>query len=386
MKKTGIFLLAAVMLLPILCFAVSAAPTDATVQSYEQQLADLAARSREVEGRLGMIQADLNNAYQTKAYYDELVNLYIQKRNLGQKQLEAIEQQIAAKEADIAKASADLEKQNAAFHDRMVTLYEEGEVSYLGMILGAKSLSDLLARIEMVLTIQAYDKQVMADLEKNRALLETGRQELERSLRMQKEVQASLEADIHSAQTYADASIALMERLEEDEAALRRQYDAFREAEEKLDAELAAYLASLQERENASYVGGELGWPLPLDAYYRVSSEYGWRVLDGRDDFHYGIDLAAYVNTHIYAANAGTVAISGWHDSYGNYVVVNHGGGLSTLYAHMNERKVSAGEKVSKGQLIGLVGTTGYSKGYHLHFEVRINGKHTEPRDYIVLP
>ena len=388
MKIKGIFRQATALMLAVLLCAVSAQAklTDATVQSYEQQLADLAVRQEEALAKLDAVRDDYSDVMQTKAYYDEVVALSIKKKDLAQAQFDAITVQIAEKEAAIAKAEEDIAKQEAAFSDRMVTMYEEGEASFLGLLLGADNLVDFLSRVDMVTTIQAYDRQVISSLEAAKEELAGNVADLEHSLALQEEAQKVLEADILAAQQIADESLAYMESLKTNEAALLKQYYANREAEEALDAQLSAYLAELQAKQNSAYVGGSMGWPLPVDVHYRVSSEYGERILWGVPDFHYGIDLACACNTPIYAANAGTVVTSTVHWSYGEYVVIDHGGGQATLYAHMNERKVSVGDTVEKGQLIGLVGTTGQSDGYHLHFEVRINGAHTQPRDYIVLP
>ena len=117
-----------------------------------------------------------------------------------------------------------------------------------------------------------------------------------------------------------------------------------------------------------------------------MSSEQGERILWGQYDYHLGIDLACAEGTNIYAYNAGTVVISTWHSSYGNYVVIDHGGGISTLYAHMRESVVTVGEWVQQGQLIGFVGLTGNTSGYHLHFEYRIDGVVQNPRNYLYFP
>jgi len=381
-RRTWTLLLAVLLACPVYAL------TDATVQAYEQQIADLAARQEEALAKLDAVRDDYSDVMQTKAQYDELVALTIKKKDLAKAQLDAITAQIAEKKAAIAQAEADIAAQEKAFDERMVTLYEEGEASILGLILGAENLVDLLSRIDMATTIQEYDKQVIAALETAKTDLAENVADLEHSLALQEEAQAILEADILAAQEMADESLAYMESLKANEAALLQQYYANREAEEALDAELNAYLAELQKKQQSAYVGGSLGWPLPTDVKYYVSSEYGNRILWGVPDFHYGIDLACACNTPIYAANAGTVVTSAVHWSYGEYVVIDHGGGQATLYAHMNAgcRKVAVGDKVEKGQLIGLVGTTGQSGGYHLHFEVRINGAHTQPRDYIVLP
>ena len=128
------------------------------------------------------------------------------------------------------------------------------------------------------------------------------------------------------------------------------------------------------------------GWPLQAGAYYYVSSEQGWRNLWGTQDYHLGIDLACYNGTHILAFNAGTVLKSEYHWSYGNYVLIDHGGGISTLYAHMSQNTVQVGQYVQAGQLVGYCGLTGSTSGYHLHFEVREDGTVVNPRNYLVFP
>ena len=322
-----------------------AAPTDATVKSYEQQLSELQTKQAEALARLDAVRGDYSDVMQTKAYYDELVALSVKKKDLAMQQLEAIEKQIAEKQTAIAEAEEAIEKQEEAYMARMVTMYEEGEASFLSLILGADSLVEFLSRIDMVTTIQAYDKQVVASLEENRAALEKNLADLEYSLTLRREAQAALEADIQAAQQMADESLAYMQELQKNESALLRQYYANKEAEEALNDELTAYLAELQKKQQKEYVGGTLGWPLPVDVDYVVSSEYGERDLWGQPDFHYGIDLACACNTPIYAANAGTVITSDVHWSYGEYIVIDHGGGQATLYAHMNSgcRKVFVG-------------------------------------------
>jgi len=135
-----------------------------------------------------------------------------------------------------------------------------------------------------------------------------------------------------------------------------------------------------------SYTGGLMQWPLEAGASYYVSSEYGWRTIYGVEDFHLAIDLACDNGTTVLAAAGGTVLRSEYHASYGNYVLIDHGNGLSTLYAHMSSNNVSVGESVYAGQTVGWVGLTGNTFGYHLHFETRENGSTVNPRNYIALP
>ncbi len=360
--------------------------TDATVKSYEQQLAEIAAKQQDALNRLQTVRDDYSNVQTTKQTYDEIVELSIKKKNLTMQQLDAITLQIENKQNDIEVAKANIEKQETAFLERMVTLYEEGEASYIELILGAQNMVDFLSRVEMVTSILEYDQFVITQLEENTANLEVAVDELEYALELQTSAIEDLEDNIKEAQKKSDEAQDYMQSLEQNESALLQNYYNAKAQEEELNAKLEERLRQLQEQEKKAYVGGNLGWPLPVDVRYTVSSEFGWRTLWGASDYHLGIDLACAANTNVYAANAGTVIESQYHYSYGNYVLIDHGGGIATLYAHMNERWVSAGDTVVQGQQIGLVGTTGSSSGYHLHFEVRENGTVTEPRNYINLP
>jgi len=133
-------------------------------------------------------------------------------------------------------------------------------------------------------------------------------------------------------------------------------------------------------------VGGEGGWPLEHGVWYKITSEQGWRDLYGVWDNHYGIDIAVPCGTPVLAYNSGTVVVSTKHWSYGEYITIDHGGGVSTLYAHMSERLYSVGDYVEAGTVIGYVGLTGNTYGYHLHFETREYGSVVNPRNYLVFP
>lgn len=138
----------------------------------------------------------------------------------------------------------------------------------------------------------------------------------------------------------------------------------------------------MQNYDTGEYVGGSVSWVLDPGASYYVSSNQGSRDIYGYYDYHYGMDFACAAGTSILAYNAGQVIISEWHNSYGNYVVVDHGGGITTTYAHMMERAVSVGQWVEAGQTLGYVGMTGSASGYHLHFEVRVAGAVQNPREW----
>ena len=131
------------------------------------------------------------------------------------------------------------------------------------------------------------------------------------------------------------------------------------------------------------YSGGKLGWPCPSSS--RITSPYGYRILYGVRDFHTGIDIGAVQGSNICAAESGTVILAnyGWNGGYGNYIIISHGNGITTRYAHASQLYVSAGQTVSRGQVIAAVGTTGNSTGSHLHLEIRIKGVAVNPQKYL---
>lgn len=360
--------------------------TDATVQSYEQQLAELSKKQEAALAQINALKNDIYEAQNTKYAYDELVSLSIKKKDLTQMQYDSITEQIAAKEILIEEANVNIESQRNARLSRLRALQDAGKANYLEILLGATDLVDFMTRVDRISTIMKYDQYVLTSLEENRTKLQMAQAELEHSLELQQSAMKQLEDSIALAQKAAEESRQYMEKLQENESSALAAYWAAKEKENEINNQLQVYLQELQAKQQSAYVGGTLGWPLPMDVNYMVSSEYGWRTLWGVKDFHLGIDLACACNTAVYAANGGTVLKSEYHYSYGNYILIDHGGGISTLYAHLNERWVSAGDTISKGDQIGKVGTTGSSSGYHLHFEVRENGSTTEPRNYINLP
>ncbi|MBR4961008.1 MAG: hypothetical protein IKY52_08940, partial [Clostridia bacterium] len=267
---------------------IQAAPTDATVKSYEQQIAELASKQKDALQRLENVRGDLTDVQTTKQTYDEVVDLSIKKKNLTMQQLDSITMQIGNKEKAIAEAQANIERQTQAFMDRMVTMYEEGEASYIGLILGADDLVEFMTRVDMVNTILEYDKRVIASLEENKEVLEKSVEDLNYALQLQEEAIEDLEANILDTKKLADEALAYMQSLQANESALLRDYYNAKAQEEELNKKLEAYLKELMEKEKSQYVGGAMGWPLPLDVKYVVSSEFGWRKLWGMDDYHLG--------------------------------------------------------------------------------------------------
>ena len=320
------------------------------------------------------------------AKYDELISLTEQKKHLAQGQLESFEKQIKEKEQEIADTSDRIAAQEDAFLKRMASDYMEGDAGYLEILFGAENLVDFLARMDRIQAIRDSDKAIIDGLNQNKDDLVRAEEVLGEAKEKQLKTIKDYEKAIGDTKALYSSKQEVIDALQQNEAEAKASYEYFAKLEQELNAELEAYLAELQRKQQSVYVGGVMAWPLDPSAAYWYSSEFGPRTLWGAYDYHLGLDIACAQNTKIYAANSGTVLISEYHWSYGNYVLIDHGGGMATLYAHMTSRAVSPGQTVSTGEVIGYVGSTGNSSGPHLHFEVRKDGKVQQPRDYIVGP
>ncbi len=387
-KKTLGKLTAVVLLLCIICLPTAAGNglTDATVKSYEERLAEIARQKQEALNELAYIRSSESNAFDEIYKYDEIIKYNTEMKKLAEGQLDTITVQLETLKNDIGSTEERIAKQESALLERMVFSYMDESTDYVELILGSTSLVDFLTKVDYLNAILKYDRDIIDNLEADK-------KSYEENLKKQEEVKekqllriSELEDVIKDNQALSDVKYAYVQTLQRDETRWNQVYSQTAAEEAKIDRELQEYLAELQRKSQSAYVGGTIGWPLELGIYYYVSSEFGGRWLQGAWDNHYGIDIACANGTNIYAANAGTVLKVDLHWSYGVSVLIDHGGGIATLYAHMSERLVNPGDTVTGGQLIGYVGLTGNTYGYHLHFEVRENGQVVDPRNYLVFP
>jgi len=363
--------------------------TDATVRSYEDQLASLRQKQEQALNELDEIRSSQSEAWMEIGKYDELLNYNKEMKDLASGQLEFLETTIAETKQNLKDTTRAIAVQEQAFLDRMVAAYMQETTDYVELILGSESIVDFLAKMDRLNAILEYDRGLVRELGEKRTNLSDDRRKLQIAYESQKQRVADFEAAITENQRLYDQKMRYINSLVNDESSLINEYSYYKGLENEKNAELESYLAELAEQQRKikeAYVGGTVRWPLDTSVRYRVSSEYGWRNLYGMQDFHLGIDLACPNGTTVRAANAGTVLVSTYHWSYGNYVLIDHGGGIATLYSHMSSNAVSVGETVTAGQTVGWVGLTGNTFGYHLHFEVRENGATVNPRNYLAFP
>lgn len=322
---------------------------------------------------------------------DELTQQIAEQEALiGQQEID-----IAKKEQEIAETEEYLEEQTGYMEQRMRAMYKNGTVNYLEVLFSATSFSDFLSRLKFLGAIIGSDANLINDVREIRDWLAQEKVELEAELDLLVERKAQLESDRAAAQEEEDRISTLVADVEEKKgqfekaaASIKGKISELESQQKEFDKEIARML------DEEKYKGGEkpdvFMWPVPVTRY--VSSPFGWRTLYGQPNWHRGIDIAPshkyypssprYEGTpaYIVAAASGTVVTAKYHSSYGWYVLIAHGGGYATLYAHQYQKPmVEVGDFVAMGQRIGIVGSTGQSTGPHLHFEVRVNGDPVDP-------
>lgn len=331
----------------------------------------------------------------TQAYIKELdVRLNQLTDNIYEieSQISVKQGEIEATKLDIEKAKEDINSRYEAMKLRIQYMYENGESSYIDMILGSQNMNELFTRAEYLSKITAYDREQLEklqlakeELDAKEATLIAEEAELEGLLNEAQAEQNATE-DLISAKKnvvegYAsDISDAeaekknLLEDIETQKAIIAELEEIERKRREE----------ALKNQLNLTYDGGKMTWPVP--GYSRISSYYGTRpdpFGSPTQEFHSGIDIPAPRGVNIISAYDGEVAWSYYSNSAGNWVGVDHGDGIYTVYMHMSKRLVSEGDKVKKGDVLGLVGTTGRSTGNHLHFAVRQNGSYVDPLKWV---
>lgn len=338
----------------------------------------------DVSAKLKQIQADLDAA-----------NARLQSIRSRQAEINA---QIVQTQNEIVKMEAYLKTRQNVLNRRVRAIYMHGQLNYLEVILGANSFSDFANRVELLKRVIRSDYNLILEIQKQKAAIEAKKAQLEEDKRQldalaaeaektQKEI-AAKKVEQQKVLDAAKSNKAAAAQMEQD---LNAQLASVRNL---IQQRLAAAEAARQAAQQASsdeggggsddnYVQGTgaMGWPCSGP----ITSPFGYRThpIFGTTIFHAGIDIGVDYGTPIHAADSGVVVYSGWISGYGNAVIIDHGGGVSTLYGHNQSLAVSEGQSVSKGSVIAYAGSTGNSTGPHCHFEVDVNGSPVNPMGYL---
>lgn len=402
------------------------------IQDAQNEANQIQQNINELKNDLNSLKSDINNinSYMTSLdtkldSYSQKIADYQQKANAKQAEIDAKNQEIKDKEADITNKQGELEEAKATeakqYEDmklRIQYMYENGGESYLNMIFESKNMAEFLNKAEYVSSISAYDREQLeqyastkqqitdllasletekVNLENQKSTLQTEKTELDSILAGVKEQQEYVNVVLNEKQSSLERlqsqQVSNEEMLEAKKQDLASQQALIKKLQDDWAKQQAAAGGSAQADAETQKRLDEIGisgfaWPLP--GYTTITSEYGMRdhPIYHYPKLHDGMDIsgASVYGKPIVAAYDGTVTLAESYWGYGNCVIIDHGSGIQTLYAHASSLLVSAGQTVKKGQTIALVGSTGNSTGPHLHFSIVIGGNFVNPRDYLVFP
>lgn len=351
-----------------------------TLDSLNVQKSDLENQIQQKESEIQYIQEDMSA---TLLELENLSQEIADKQNeIAEIELKEIElnKYIETTEVELTSLKEKYAKQKKALEARLVAMYKFGNASYLDVLLNSKSLSQFLSNCYYLTIITKTDINLLKSVEEKRDSIQTLANNLETKknvLMVSRETREKTQIALSNMKIIKDKRVT---ELNEQDLALHQEIENYRQQIQSVELEIKKLaLANVGEK----YVGGIMAWPVP--GYTTITSQYGMRThpITGVYKLHTGTDISAPIGATFVAANDGIVVKAEYNTAYGNMVMIDHGGGISTLYAHGSEILVSVGQTVFKGTAVLKVGSTGYSTGPHAHFEVRVNGNPVQPLDYI---
>ena len=280
-------------------------------------------------------------------------------------------------ELEIEDTTIELDEQYAMLKKRIRVMYENGSDSYMEALLTAESITDFFSRYEIIKTIAEYDRDMLDSIQAELEKIKDAKSAIEQEKQAVEQKRAALKVEQDKLAQEQQARNAMISEANVEIKELEKRYKEYEEMDRRERAAASSKMGT-----NTKYSGGSMEWPTP--SCYTITSPFGYRIhpIFKTQKYHAGIDIGAQYGASIVAANAGKVITSKFSSSYGNYIVVDHGGGIATLYAHGSKRLVSEGASVTRGQKIMEVGSTGNSTGPHLHYEVIVNGATVDPMSY----
>ena len=373
-----------IVLILVICFVTTFTyaeeDNENNTTDLQTQRSDLQNQLDEANGQLDDVQSNLSENLQQVEKLDNKIETAEQELAEQENKITELKKSIEEIETELNNITDKYNKQVDLFKKRMVAVYESGDTQYLDVLLKSRSLSDFLSSYYVITQLTEIDENLLTELETKKKTVDLTRQKLENE---KEELATIVENQTRTTRTLQNTKKmreSFIEKLSDEEKNLQSKIDEINTQYEEVNKQI---LALAQQGIDTAYIGGELAWPVP--GYTRITSKYAMRVhpITGQYKLHTGVDIGAPEGANFVAANDGIVVKAEMNSAYGNMVIIDHGGGISTLYAHGSEILVEVGQNVKRGDSILKVGSTGYSTGPHAHFEVRINGATTDPLPYI---
>ena len=327
------------------------------LQAVKEELTQNLQQVQELNNNIAQYEAEITN------YNNQIVNL---------------QNDISKTEEDIKKAEENYKAQKKLLDDRLITMYEAGTTEYLDVVLSSKTITEFLSNYYLLSILADSNVDFLDTIEKQKKIIEDQKKKLEEQ---KNQVNTSKEEKEKAAIILENTRVmknTYTSQLTDQEKQIQSEIDAYQTQLNQLESEIQAITANSLII-NPNYIGGEMLWPVP--GYTKLSSTFKMRT--GVYKLHTGIDIPAPIGTNFLAANEGVVVKANYNTAYGNMVMIDHGGGVSTLYAHGDKIMVTLGQIVKKGDVVLQTGNTGNSTGPHAHFEVRINGTPVDPLPYV---
>lgn len=283
-------------------------------------------------------------------------------------------------EYELEQSNLRYDKQKELLETRLIAMYEMGDISYLDLLINSQSISEFLSNYFLIEEIAKADTELLETVEAEQKYNKKLKEALETKKLVLTASRETREKNAIALENMGKIKNSRLKQLSEEELLLQQSIEEYQNQIAEIETEIKLLaLANVGEE----YVGGSMAWPVP--GYTRITSRFGMRThpITGVYKLHTGVDIGAPMGANFIAANDGIVTYAGWNAAYGMMVIIDHGGGITTLYAHGSNILVNVGDTVYQGNPVLQVGSTGYSTGPHAHFEVRINGEYVEPLDYI---
>ena len=354
--------------------------TTASLSDVQNKINDAKKEQTEVKNQMSDAMKEVQELNSSIAKSEEELKDLENKTNQLNNQINEIQKQID-------EATEKYNKQYDELCKLVVAQYENGSAVYLDVLLNSTSLSNFLSKYYLISEIVQYDNDLLKQIQEEKEKIIKSKEELQVKQTELKEATVQAQKTNIILRNNKAKQQSYYNKLSDEEKSLQDKINEYENELKTIEAQIRAAAARNNGTANANIPQGQLLWPCPN--YVRISSTYGYRYLAlyGYTRLHAGIDMAAPAGAPILAAESGTVTISTKGSGYGNWIMINHGNGMSTVYGHGldGSRLVNVGDKVTRGQQIMSVGSTGNSTGNHLHFEVRINGSAVNPAPYIGL-
>lgn len=374
----------------ILCVVLAFLIGSFSIISYVQaeEVPDLQTKQEELKNQIDEATGELENVQEKLSENLKQVQKLDERIASSQRELEELNTKITdlqnsidEVEEKLKEAEEKYKRQKEILEVRLVAMYETSDTQYLDVILSSRSITDFLSNYFLITELANYDTELLEDMKEQKDKIELNKKKLDNTREQYAQIKQNQTKTAKILENTKIVRENYIAKLSDKEKDVQAQIDEYNRQFEEVNQEI---LSLALEGIDTKYIGGELAWPIP--GYTRITSKYGMRThpITGVYKLHTGVDVSAPMGANFVAANDGIVTKAGYNGAYGNMVIIDHGGGVSTLYAHGLEIMVQVGDMVKRGETVVLkVGSTGYSTGPHAHFEVRLNGVVTDPLPYI---